>query len=96
MFDVCVRILRLGSLSHRYCHALRALATSQGSFFIVSACVDAISLHYFYEGFGTLTIDFCRKEATMMDLVYVAVLVGFFAASVVLVHGCQHLMGRRS
>jgi hypothetical protein len=32
----------------------------------------------------------------MMDLVYVAVLVGFFAASAVLVYGCQRLMGRRS
>jgi len=32
----------------------------------------------------------------MMDLVYVAVLVGFFAASAMLVYGCQQLMGRRS
>jgi len=31
----------------------------------------------------------------MMDLVYIAVLVGFFAASAALVYGCQHLMGRR-
>ena len=32
----------------------------------------------------------------MMDLVYVVVLVGFFAASAVLVYGCHYLMGRRS
>jgi hypothetical protein len=32
----------------------------------------------------------------MMDLVYLAVVVGFFALSAVLVHGCQRLMGRRS
>jgi hypothetical protein len=67
-----------------------------GCVFILPAHLDPISLHHFYEAFSTLSVDSCRKEATMMDLVYVAVLVGFFAASAVLVYGCQHLMGRRS
>ena len=60
------------------------------------ACVDALFLHHFYTSFDTLSLTSCRKETTMMDLVYVAVLVGFFAASAVLVYGCQYLMGRRS
>jgi hypothetical protein len=32
----------------------------------------------------------------MMDLIYLAVLVGFFVVSALLVHGCERLMGRRS
>jgi hypothetical protein len=32
----------------------------------------------------------------MIDLIYIAALVGFFAASAALVYGCEHLLGRRS
>ena len=31
-----------------------------------------------------------------MDVVYLVVLLGFFAASAALVYGCDRLMGRRS
>jgi hypothetical protein len=37
------------------------------------------------------------KEATMMmDVIYVVVLLGFFALSATLVYGCERLLRRRS
>jgi len=32
----------------------------------------------------------------MMDVVYLLVLIGFFAVSAVVVYGCERLLGRRS
>jgi hypothetical protein len=59
------------------------------------SCVDATFLHHFYTRLGRFGVRICSKEATVTDLLYLVLLVGFFAVSAVLVYGCQRLMGGR-
>jgi len=66
-------------------------ATELYAFFTARGQVFAPFLY----GFGYIGVGICSKEATVTDLLYLVLLVGFFAVSAVLVYGCQRLMGGR-
>lgn len=59
--------------------------------FICSLYLGAAFLRRFWIAVARLTFVFAHKEATMMDLLYVAILVGFFVLSAAVVYGCELL-----
>jgi hypothetical protein len=50
----------------------------------------------FLYAFGYIGLRICPKEATVTDILYLVLLIGFFAVSAALVYGCERLTGRRS
>jgi hypothetical protein len=86
----------LSYLQHARSKAQETIARLTQVRFTSSSHCEARFLHHFYARLATLSLTFCLWEATMMDLIYLAVLVGFLLVSAVLVHGCERLMRRRS
>jgi hypothetical protein len=50
----------------------------------------------FLYAFGYIGVRIGSKETTVTDILYLVLLVGFFAVSAALVYGCERLTGRRS